>query len=85
MEANSSKPLDRANELILMFNDSFFSIKQTIHELKSGEARGKASNEDWCVRRMEPTFQNKNINNNDVLFTTIDCDNWASEAYFEEV
>ena len=34
---------------------------------------------------MEPVFIENQIKIDDVLFTTIDCDNWAPNAYFEEV
>ena len=34
---------------------------------------------------MEDVFFQNSINPDKVLFTTIDSDNWAPEAYFDEV
>lgn len=34
---------------------------------------------------MEEVLLKNNIENAKVMFTTIDCDNWMPEAYFDEV
>jgi hypothetical protein len=48
-------------KLQLAFQDKFKLISFTIHHLQQGEAKGKASNENWCVTRMEPILLKNNI------------------------
>ena len=68
-----------------MFKDSFKLFEFTVHTLADGETPGKGSNENYCLRKMDTIFESKGIAPEDVLFTTLDCDSWIPEAYFEEV
>jgi len=45
---------EKGEKLRLMFKDKFRLLSYTIHHLQPGEEREKASNENWCLTRMEP-------------------------------
>lgn len=77
MEAHSERPKERAEELLALFENRFRRFSFTVHKLQAGEAPGKASNENYCLRNMERVFSESSIDSSDVLFTTIDCDNLA--------
>jgi hypothetical protein len=71
--------------LVKIYEKKFKYVYYTIHELKSGETKGKHTNVNCSLESMEPLFDRLGIRPEEVMFTSVDSDSWLPEAYLEEL
>ena len=49
----------------------------SLHSVREGEAKGKASNVSWCVEHMLQSLEPLSFSEDKILLTILDADSWA--------
>jgi len=81
-EKRESNASIKAIRLKRRYKKYFKDIYITYHEIVEGEEAGKASNQTYAARQINPMIEKKNISRKDVLITICDADSYMSKNYF---
>lgn len=74
--------LAKVKELKKEFGDVFGNFFVTVHELVTGEVRGKASNERYAAIEVKKEFENQKMDLNYITITSCDSDHRYSPNHF---
>jgi len=83
MEEREPEERRRKKEEILKkeFGDKFFAFVTTVHKVKKGELKCKASNTTYAAKEMKRFLEGKNIPLENVVLSNFDCDTRMHPEY----
>ncbi len=74
--------LKKVNYLKNKFQGIFRDFLVTVHQVKAGEMKCKASNATFAAKRLQEYLDKRNIDYEKVIFSNFDCDSVCHPQYF---